>query len=277
MSQLPYGPEDLASPALSGSAFLELLADNFSRKLSVPPDFYAALLEGHLTPDQLKLWIKDLYFYWDNLYFSTAGIYIKTNDHGVRPKLLRRLVYIEGKAIVRDVRPDWRVPAYEELWARLGVSLGLSRDEIQSWQPFTRMFFSISTLCLYSRGWEWSWLDGIANLYSSDLYYQDIMTKARQALQDHYGVAEEHLAFFDALLADTAENLAWESEVLGYWACTTERQLTAARAFRERLDIEEQCVSALAQVVKGEKPFQTPRGTQLPDLLHNDVVPVSVE
>jgi pyrroloquinoline quinone (PQQ) biosynthesis protein C len=277
MSQLPYGPEDLASPALAGPAFIELLAENYSRKLSEPPAFYKAFFEGHLTPEQLKLWIKDQYFYWDNLYFSTAGIYIKTNDHAVRPKLLRRLVYVEGKAIVRDVRPDWRTPAYEELWARLGVSLGLSRDELENWQPFTRTFFSLSTLCLYSRGWEWTWLDGLANLYASDLYYQDIMTKVKSTLQEMYGATEESLEFFTNLLSDTEENIAWEKDALSYWACTTERQLTAARAFRERLDIEGQCVAALAQAVAGETPFQAPKGTKIPDLLHNEVTPVLVE
>lgn len=276
MSQLPYGPDDLASPALAGTAFLELLADNYSRKLTEPPAFYAAFLGGQLTPEQLKPWIKDLYFYWDSLYFSTAGIYIKTNDHSVRPKLLRRLVYIEGKAIVRDVRPDWRTPAYEELWARLGVSLGVTREELEDWQPYTRTFFSISTLCLYSRGWEWSWLDGIANLYASDLYYRDIMTKVKSSLEKMYGASEENLEFFTNLLADTEENIAWEEATLGYWACTTERQLTAARAFRERLDIEGQCVSALAQGVEGETPFQVPKGSQIPDLLHNEVTPVEV-
>jgi pyrroloquinoline quinone (PQQ) biosynthesis protein C len=277
MSQLPYGPEDLASPPLAGAAFLELLAENYSRKLCTPPEFFAALYEGNLNREQLQTWIKDQYFYWDNLYFSTAGIYIKTNDHQVRPKLLRRLVWIEGKSIVRDVRPDWRTPAYEELWVRLGGFFGLTRDEIEEWQPYTRTFFSISTLCLYSRGWEWTWLDGIANLYASDLYYRDVLTKAKDALQEKYGVPEENLAFFDNLLTDTADNIAWEEEALGYWACTTERQLTAARAFRERLDIEGQCLVGVTQALAGSTPFQTPRGSQIPDLLHNEIVPVQVE
>ena len=276
MSQTPYGPDDLASPPLDGAAFLGLLADNYQRKMGEPPEFFRELLAGKLTKEQVQSWVKDQYFYWDNLYYSTAAIYIKTNEHAVRAKLLRRLVWVEGKSVVRDVRPDWKTPAYEELLIRLGIGLGLTREEIEDWQPYTRTFFSISTLCLYSRGWEWSWLDGIANLYASDLFYRDVLAKARAVLADSFGTGEEALSFFDAVIGDAEENIAWEEEVLAYWACTTERQLTAARAFRERLDIEGQCLVGVTQALSGEEPFRTPKGTVIPDLLGNEIVPVQV-
>jgi pyrroloquinoline quinone (PQQ) biosynthesis protein C len=277
VSQTPYGPEDLAVPPLSGTAFLELLADNYTRKLAEPPQFYRELIAGSLTTEQLRLWVLDQHFYWDYLYFSTAAIYIKTNEHAIRAKLLRRLVWVEGKNVVRDVRPDWTTPAYEELLARLGEALGVSRAEIEDWQPYTRTFFSVSTLCMYARGWEWSWLDGIANLYASDLYYRDVLAKVRDALADRYGVSASALEFFDAVVGDAEENIAWEQEVLDYWACTTERQLTAARAFRERLDIEAQSLVGLTEALAGRSPFKTPRGTEIPSLLGNEIVPVEAK
>ena len=61
------------------------------------------------------------------------------------------------------------------------------------------------------------------------------------------------------LLGDVDSHIPWEEEGLAYWACTTERQLTAARAFRERLDIEHQLLVALEEARKGERmPYQVP-------------------
>ena len=67
-----------------------------------------------------------------------------------------------------------------------------------------------------------------------------LVERLRDALRDTYGVAETALEFFRVLLEDVDSHIGWEEEGLAYWACTTERQLTAARAFRERLDIEDQ-------------------------------------
>ena len=53
------------------------------------------------------------------------------------------------------------------------------------------------------------------------------------------------LDFFRNFLADAERDLNWLESDLRYLACTTERQHTAARAFRERLDIENQVVTAV--------------------------------
>ncbi|HVB04838.1 MAG TPA: hypothetical protein VNF07_01110 [Acidimicrobiales bacterium] len=274
MSQTPYGPEDLAVPPLSGQEFLSLLSEQYEQKMSEPPAFYKELIAGNLSRDALQAWVLDQYYYWDHLYFSTAAIYIKTNEHAIRAKLLRRLVWVEGKNVVRDIRPEWSTPAYEELFARLGESLGVTRQQLAEWRPYTRTFFAITTLCMYSRAWEWTWLDGIANLYASDLFYVGVLGQVRDALSAKYGVADADLEFFDAVLGDAKENIAWEEEVLAHWACTTERQLLAARALRERLDIEGQCLVPLAEVAAGKAPFQAPAGAQIPVLVGNEITPV---
>ena len=85
------------------------------------------------------------------------------------------------------------------------------------------------------------------------------MGKAAEALATHYGIAAEHLEFFGHFTADAEEDLGWEESTLAEWACTTERQLTAARAFRYRLDIDYQYVQpAHAAITTGEFPVQVP-------------------
>lgn len=268
MSQLPFGPEDLDVPPLGPTAFLDLLDSDFARKTSDVPLVYERLIAGTLSIEQVRSWIKDMYLYWDTLYFSTGGIFIKTNETKTREGLLRKLVEVEGRIVVNDVVPDWTNPAYEEMWLRLAEGVGLKREDVTAWETFTRSYFSISTLCLYSRGWEWSWLDGVANLYAADLFYEKYFSAVSESMRSNYKISSEALAVFDAVVADAKENIVFERESLGYWACTTERQLTAARALRERIDIEHQILQAMNEyVATGELPFQIPEGTVLPQLL----------
>jgi pyrroloquinoline-quinone synthase len=219
---------------------------------------YRRLAAGDLSRDQLQLWAKDMYTYWDNLYHSTSAVYVKTNVESVRQNMLRKLVEIEGEEIVTDVTGA-TTPAYEELWLRFGEGIGLSRDEITAWKPFTRTYYAITTLFMYSRWWEWTWLDGIASLYAGDLFGNEQMTRCYEALRTKYDVPDDSLEFFRVYLRHTPTHFGWEEDALSYWCCTRERQLTAARAFRERLDIEDQMLVAVNQsIATGKMPALSP-------------------
>lgn len=258
-SQPPFRPGELAVPAMEGGEFIRFLQAEKQRKYPDAPPFLQALIGGELSMDQVRMWVKDLYPYWnEGLVYATGAIYIKTNDEPVRTHMLRRMVDIEGEDTVNDLT-GWTTPAYEELWLRFGEGIGLSREEIAGWQQFTRTYFSMHTLMTYSRYWDWSWLDGAATFYAADLHWRDYYAQARDALKNHYGVDPNALGFFDVMLGDVDSHVPWEEEALAYWACTTERQLTAARAFRERLDIENQLLVALNEVRAGkEEPFHVP-------------------
>jgi pyrroloquinoline quinone (PQQ) biosynthesis protein C len=255
----PYRPEDLQTPPVNGAAFLESLHQQRAEKYPDLPPFYAALARGSLGRESIGLWVKNLYAYWDDaLQFSTGALFAKTNDEDTRTHILRKMVCIEGKDVVNDLT-GWTTPAYEELWLRFGESLGLQRDEIASWKLFTRSYFAMSTLKLLSRYWEWSWLDGIAALYAGDLLGSACMRVAHEGLQEHYAVPHDALEFFRVYLEDVDGDIPWEREKLSYWACTTERQLTAGRAFRNRLDIEYQLALPLHVAATGDRlPLQVP-------------------
>ncbi len=259
MSELPYGPEDLKEPPLTGEAFIRFLKDERSRKYPQPPPFYQGIFEGMMEKEHVKIWLKDMYTYWDYaMVYSTGAIYIKTNDEEARTQILRKMVDLEGKDVVNDLT-GLTTPAYEELWLRLGEGLGLTREEILSWKSLTRSHYAITTLCMLSRWWEWTWLDGIASIYAGDLHGRDTLGKVGAALQKHYGVSQKHLEFFRAYQEDVESHLPWEEKALSYWCCTQERQLTVARAFRKRLDIEDQLLVAVQRAVTSERvPLQIP-------------------
>jgi pyrroloquinoline quinone (PQQ) biosynthesis protein C len=258
-AQIPYGPEQLSAAPMEGSAFVASLQQQMRDKYPDAPPFIQALLDGQLSKELLQLWVKDRYTYWDDaLVYSTGAIYIKTNDEPLRTHMLRRMVDIEGEVLVNDLS-GLTTEAYEELWLQFGEGLGLKRDEAASWRPFTRTHFATETLRSYSRYWDWTWLDGVAIFYAMDLHIKEYYERVHDALRDTYKIDERHLEFFRVTAGDANTHLPWEEEALAHWACTTERQLTAARSFRERLDIEYQMHVAVEQARTGDKlPFQIP-------------------
>ncbi len=258
-NQTPFGPNELSKPAVTGAAFIAFLHEEKKRKCSTPPPFLQAMYDGNLTQEDLIMWVKDLYPYWSEaLVYSVGAIYIKTNDEPLRTQMLRRMVDVEGKDVVEDLT-GWNTPSYEELWLQFGELLGVDRSEIFQWNQFTRTYFSMRTLMTYSRYWDWSWLDGIATWYAADLYWIDQFTKIQNALNNNYKIPNQLQLFINVLLEDAQSHIHWEEEGLRYWACTTERQLSASRAFRERLDIEYQLLVALDEARgSGSLPFQVP-------------------
>ena len=259
MSELPYGPEELKESPLDGKGFLRFLQEEKRRTYPEPPPLYQLLYDGKLSKEQAKLWIKDMYVYWDYaMYFSTGAIFVKTNDEEVRTHILRRIVDIEGEDVVNDLT-GWTTPAYEELWLRLGEGLGISREENISWKPFVRTHYAIRTLANLSRWWEWTWLDGVASFYAGDLHGKEYLGKAYEAFKGIYGLPDQNLEFFRVYLKCVDSYIPWEEKALSYWCCTRERQLTAARALRNRLDIENQLLIAVHKVITSEKmPPQVP-------------------
>lgn len=259
MSEPPYGPDDLKDPPLEGDAFMRFLHEEKARKYPQPPLLYQFLYDGRLRKDDLKLWVKELYAYWDYaMVYSSGAIFVKTNEEEVRTHILRKMVDIEGKEVVNDLT-GWITPAYEELWLRFGEGLGMAREEMLSWKSFTRTHYAITTLCMLSRWWEWTWLDGIASFYAGDLHGREYLSKAYDALKKFYDVADKDLEFFRVYREDISSHIAWEEKALSYWCCTRERQLTAAKAFRKRLDIENQLLVAAHRAATSERmPLQVP-------------------
>src|SRR6266700_8134092 len=189
-AQLPLGPDDLKAPPMDGAAFIRFLQEERLREYPDRPPFYQALLAGQVNMDDLRLWVKDQYSYWDHgVTYSTGAIFVKTNDEPTRTHMLRRLVDIEGEDVVGDLSGS-SVPAWEELWIRFGEGLGLGREEIVSWSPITRTHFAVTTLCTYSRYWDWSWLDGVASLYASDLHGRDYLSRVYESLSSRHRVPD---------------------------------------------------------------------------------------
>jgi len=255
----PFDREDLAAPPLGEEELLRFLAAEKVRKFPAPAPFYQDLADGKLRLEDVQLWVKDMYSYWNHaLVFSTGCIFVKTNDEETRTHILRKLVDIEGEDTVKDLT-GWTTPSWEELWLRFGESSGLTRHDIEEWHPFTRSYFAQSTLILFSRWWEWSWLDGIASFLAGDLLMREHLQMAYDALLRFYDIPAAGLEFFRIAIGDLDSHIPWERATLAHWCFTTERQLTAAKAFRYRLEIEHALVARVHTAITTDQlPVQVP-------------------
>src|SRR5579885_1792915 len=102
-AHLPFTPEEIAVPPLSGRDFIASLQQQRRQRYPEPPPFYQALYTGQLRREDLQLWVKDLYHYWDHgVVYSTGAIFVKTNDEPTRTHILRRMVDVEGEELVHE-------------------------------------------------------------------------------------------------------------------------------------------------------------------------------
>ena len=60
---------------------------------------------------------------------------------------------------------------------------------------------------LYSKGYEWTWLDCLASLYAGDLHNRECLAVAHEALRTRYQVPESALEFFRIYLADADHDI----------------------------------------------------------------------
>lgn len=250
--QPPLTPEQLKAPPLAGDAFVKRLQQQKAEKYPGLPPVHTAIADGSLEREYLDAWIKDSYVYWDSLYKAVGGVFVKINAEDVRGRFLVKLGNIEGKVLAQQWNGS-STPAYEELWLRFAEAAGIPRAETLVWKPFTRTHFALTTLQLYSHGYEWTWLDGVAATYAADLHHNQSLSAIQQALATRYHVPQAALEFFRVVIADTQSDIDWAEEQLAYLCCTTERQHTAARAFRERLDIENQAALGAWLAQEAEK------------------------
>ncbi|MEA2642418.1 MAG: hypothetical protein QOF51_3812, partial [Chloroflexota bacterium] len=113
--QPPLTPEQLQTPPLTGDAYIARLQQQKTERYPELPPIYRAIADGSLEREYLEAWVKDTYYYWDNLYRSVGGCFVKINLEELRSRVLVKVVNIEGK----ELGHEWNgsnTPAYEELW-----------------------------------------------------------------------------------------------------------------------------------------------------------------
>lgn len=150
---------------------------------------------GRLSPDDLRLWVANRYYYQTRIPIKDALILAKAEDSRFRRVWIQRLLDHDGQPLASGAEPDTDDAGGLELWRRLGRGLGLSTEALESG---SELLPAVRAACD----------DYVELVRSSDLvtavaaslteYFAGALMQARiEAWQRHYPfVAEEALLYF---------------------------------------------------------------------------------
>jgi pyrroloquinoline-quinone synthase len=150
---------------------------------------------GRLSADDLRLWVANRYYYQTRIPIKDALILAKAEDSRFRRVWIQRLLDHDGQPLASGVEPAATEAGGLELWRRLGRSLGLTPEALESG---SELLPAVKRACD----------DYVELVRSADLvtavaaslteYFAGGLMQARiEAWQRHYPfVAEEALAYF---------------------------------------------------------------------------------
>jgi pyrroloquinoline-quinone synthase len=109
----PWPPEE----------FTERLREVGRRHYHDKHPFHRLMNEGRLSPDQIRLWAANRYYYQKNIPIKDAILLSRCPVREVRRRWVQRILDHDGTG------DD---PGGIEKWLRLGKAVGLSRDELEA-------------------------------------------------------------------------------------------------------------------------------------------------
>jgi pyrroloquinoline-quinone synthase len=89
--------------------------------------FHIAMNSGQCTPEQIRGWVANRFYYQVNIPIKDAAILANCDDRAVRQQWIQRIIDHDG--LSRDGRPSGNEGGIEA-WLRLGEACGLSREEL---------------------------------------------------------------------------------------------------------------------------------------------------
>ena len=207
----------------------------------------ALIVQGKLSKDQVKLWVKQLHYYRVNV--PRKELYILANCPVREVRLERVKKYLEEED---DRVMGGKVGPHAELWAQLGEGLGMSRAEMEDFSAMCPEYrLLVDSWVNYAR--DHSWLEGSAMSFDEDGGTGpsgEGMNMAR-ALSKFYGVPDSALGHFTLHSELDIEHGSSTRDLIKKYALTEEQQIrvraavTFKRAFHR---LEDQCMWAACKI-----------------------------
>jgi coenzyme PQQ biosynthesis protein C len=114
------------------------------------------LIQGKLTKDQVKTWVKQLYYYRVNVPRKELYILANCPIKDIRMELLKKYLEEEDDRLLGA-----KEGPHDELWIKLGEGLGVAADEMKSFGDLCPEYrLLVDSWVNYAR--DHSWLEGSA-------------------------------------------------------------------------------------------------------------------
>lgn len=208
--------------------------------------FHARLHSGGCTPDQVRAWVINRFYYQSRIPLKDAALISRCEDRALRVEWRRRIEEHDG-AEGREGGID--------RWLRLAGAVGLDPDYVASCAgvlPATR--FAVDAYVRFAR--EATLLEAIASSLT-ELFAPRIHQERIAGLLAHYEFAsDETIAYFRQRLEEAPRDVAFGLAYVLDHADTLDKQEAAAAALVFKTDVLWAQLDALqaAYVTPGEIP-----------------------
>ena len=209
------------------NAFIERLRHEGQRRYHDEHPFHAAMHVGLLTPDQLRLWVKNRYYYQTRIPIKDALILAKSEDAAFRRMWIRRIVDHDGAREGEGGLAQWHA---------LAAAVGIERaalEDLSTTLPGVR--FACDGYVELVR--QAPLVVAVASSLT-EAFAPDLMARRIAAWEEHYPwVDPAGLAYFRARVprarADSEEAVAFVTQ----HATTTELQDACVAALVRKTDV----------------------------------------
>jgi len=233
---MPKSPDDFIKELMSGrGAFHKGRATQ------------ALLIQGKLTREQVKMWVKQYHYYRANVPRKELYILANCPIRDVRISRVKKYLEEEDDRIIGG-----NTGPHSESWLKLGDGLGISREEMESFRDVIPEYRQLCDTWLnYAR--DHSWLDGAAMSFDEDVGTGKggERLKLAEAFSKFYGVPDAALVHYTVHAELDIEHGASTHELIREYALTDEQQtgvrqaVQFKRGFRE---LEDRCIRIACNV-----------------------------
>lgn len=189
--------------------------------------FNIRMNSGGCTPEQIRGWVANRFYYQINIPMKDAAIMANCDDRETRRRWVLRILDHDG----------WQDnPGGIEAWARLGEATGLSRDELWSLEhvaPGVR--FAVDAYVNFARRapWQEAICSSLTEMFAPQIHKDRLTT-----WPDHYSWIEpEGLHYFRSRIPLAQRDVEHGLEVTLDYFQTRDEQERALQILQFKLDI----------------------------------------
>lgn len=195
--------------------------------------FHALMNEGKLTPEQLRVWIANRFYYQKNIPVKDAIMLSKIPDRAIRRIWIQRIIDHDGP---HSDDGNLSPPGGIEKWLRLGEAAGLTREELDDERhllPGVRYAVDAYVNLVQTR----PWVEGVASSLT-ELFAPSLMATRLAAFEKHYTwIASWGLDYFRGRLTQAPRDSDHGLALVIKHCRTLEEQEGAVAALRFKCEL----------------------------------------
>lgn len=189
--------------------------------------FNMKMNSGELTPDQIRGWVINRFYYQVNIPVKDAAVIANCPDRDTRRKWVQRILDHDGYG---------EQPGGIEAWTRLGEAVGITREELWSLKHVTPgVRFAVDAYVNFARSkpWQEAVCSSLTEMFAPKIH------KDRLANWPiHYKwVNEEGLAYFRSRITLAERDVEHGLAVTLEYFTTREQQERALEILQFKLDV----------------------------------------